>query len=1183
MNNKYVIGIALFFASFIWPHWAKPQGGTHRVISRCETTTGWEGGTRTTHLKKEGDAALSWHHGTQHILKLTDYPKNISAYQTLSFWMHSNTNNGQKFQLVIHSENPATNGPDYYIQTLEANYEGWQLVRLDLNQLSKGRKPLGLHRITSFQLYADGWGQTPNPANTITIDYMMLSKANEMPTLTINDCNHLDDWNGGTLTTQRKEGTHALRWAQSEHGSVSLRNYPKDWRGFGTLSFWMHSNVANGQRFNLVVYSENPATSGIDYYLYTLMADFKGWKEIVIPIAELRAQRTPLGLDKISGVTFTASGWGNTPNPANVILMDDIRLEGSHLANSFVVSRCESDLPWQGGSIVQNPKKEGNGALRWRHGQDNAVALHSFPTDISGYGTLSFWMHSNMANNQGFVLILGSENDATADSDYYWANLKADFTGWKNFNLRLDDLRVARKPLGFNKITSVFFTANGWGNTPNAANEIVIDHITLGGSRLIKDLPNHPRLIVKGGWEGIKAKVNRLAATRAIKDRVVQKATTMLNEPVATYQIPDGKRLLATSRKVLDRIYHLAFAYRMTGDRRFLNRAYAELESAANFPDWNPSHFLDTGEMAHAFAIGYDWLYDALTSSQKQVVRAAIIKHGLNTYLKGHRENAWWLRSAYNWNTVCNGGIGVAALAIAEHDLALSNDVLGKTLNSLKSSGVMEQFAPDGAWPESPGYWRYATQYLFVFAAALETSIGSTQGLLDYPGIEATGEFPVYMESPTRLMFNYAEGGTGRMRAPWQFWLSQKFNNPLLSWAQQRAHNNDVLDAIWYVPQANAPDDLGLPRDRLFKKVEVVSLRSQWDDDQALFVGFKAGDNNVGHSHLDLGEFVLDVHGQRWIHDQGTDNYNLPGYFAGNEWDSKRWEYYRLRAEANNTLVLNPKNSTGPGHTADQDPLAVTEIIRFETSQSAKGLAIADLTDAYEEFGATRVWRGIGFVNNRKQVLLQDELQTEAPAELWWFINTKAKGTLAADRRSVVLNLNGKRLQVKILGNGQERLQWVDGQPLSSSPNPPNQAINSKKLAIRLNNVRNHTLRVLFTPLAQQDNPNQIFIPNYRALSDSRWPGQGVGSTRLGHVESPSEVRLYPNPNQQRLVVLSGLKAGQVHITVENMAGKLALSETYTVSENGTTKARLIGLPAGLYHLSIRQNSKLIQHKLVLE
>ena len=56
--------------------------------------------------------------------------------------------------------------------------------------------------------------------------------------------------------------------------------------------------------------------------------------------------------------------------------------------------------------------------------------------------------------------------------------------------------------------------------------------------------------------------------------------------------------------------------------------AVLEMKAVAAFPDWNPSHFLDVAEMTNALAIGYDWLYDDLTPTDRATIRAAIVEAG---------------------------------------------------------------------------------------------------------------------------------------------------------------------------------------------------------------------------------------------------------------------------------------------------------------------------------------------------------------------------------------------------------------------------------------------------------------------------------------------------------------------------------------------------------------------------
>jgi hypothetical protein len=291
------------------------------------------------------------------------------------------------------------------------------------------------------------------------------------------------------------------------------------------------------------------------------------------------------------------------------------------------------------------------------------------------------------------------------------------------------------------------------------------------------------------------------------------------------------------------------------------------------------------------------------------------------------------------------------------------------------------------------------------------------------------------------------------------FWLARQFKQPVLAWYERHAPTPSALDLLWFDDTGTSPKAAGWPTDKYFRGAEVAVLRSEWDNPQALFVGFKAGDNKANHGHLDLGSFVFDAAGVRWAEDLGADDYNLPGYFSSLPGYSTgpRWNYYRLRAEGHNTLVINP------GGTPDQDPSASARIIRFEPGPK-RAFAIADLTPAYAK-QARQVRRGLALLDGER-LLVQDEVQGDAPLELWWFMHTAATGQIAADGRTATLEQDGKQLRAEILSPENAKFQLMDAQPLPSSPHSERQAKNEhvRKLAIHLNGIADTRLAVLLVP-----------------------------------------------------------------------------------------------------------------------
>lgn len=200
-----------------------------------------------------------------------------------------------------------------------------------------------------------------------------------------------------------------------------------------------------------------------------------------------------------------------------------------------------------------------------------------------------------------------------------------------------------------------------------------------------------------------------------------------------------GRRLLKTSQAEVRRIGLLATAFRLTGERRFAERARAEMLAVCAYDDWNPAHFLDVAEMTFALALGYDWLHDTLPPEERDTIASAILEKGLKpSFDKTFKQS--WVAGDYNWTQVCHGGLAAGALAVYERDPQLARQVIRRAVAAMPKV-MAASYRGNGAYPEGVGYWAYGTNYNTLLIEMLENAFGTGFGLADYPGLEESGEF----------------------------------------------------------------------------------------------------------------------------------------------------------------------------------------------------------------------------------------------------------------------------------------------------------------------------------------------------------------------------------------------------------------------------------------------------------
>jgi len=276
-------------------------------------------------------------------------------------------------------------------------------------------------------------------------------------------------------------------------------------------------------------------------------------------------------------------------------------------------------------------------------------------------------------------------------------------------------------------------------------------------------LAAHPRLFADATrWSALKQQVTSDPVSRQIFTVVKNSAERLLDQPPVAY-VDTGAFWHGPMRQAQGRILSLAMTYRLTGDTRFLNRAKLEMRTMAGLPNWYPQHFLDTAEGALGLATGLDWLHDSLTPDERGPFANALVQKALKPSLLVP-DGKSWVSGHNNWTAVCHGGLVAAALAVAEREPALAQQIVDRALKHMPH--YAELYAPVGAYSEGPDYWAYGTTFYALLAESLRTALGTTAGLERAPGFLKTADYTLQMTAPSGLLFNFGDNGSALATNP---------------------------------------------------------------------------------------------------------------------------------------------------------------------------------------------------------------------------------------------------------------------------------------------------------------------------------------------------------------------------------------------------------------------------------
>ena len=569
----------------------------------------------------------------------------------------------------------------------------------------------------------------------------------------------------------------------------------------------------------------------------------------------------------------------------------------------------------------------------------------------------------------------------------------------------------------------------------------------------------HPRLLLnQNDFETLRWNYKNDTTYKRIADKIIATADQLYNTEPEGYEWDDQMRMLTTSEKLLDKFRYWGYAYQITGDSKYPERAYREFEAVAKFPDFNTAHIIDAGESLTAFAFGYDWLYEGYSKEQRAFILSNFYKKAylpLSSGLYGgltstsNGTNSWMsFKQGTNFNAIINGGLMCASVAFMEYNPEYCADTISNSLKSVEY--FMEGMMPDGGDSESLPYWNFAMQYIIYITEVSNKVFGTCYGIDNFQGFKNTIDYAI-ASIGTDGINNYHDSGTAMVKSN-QFsydtfsYLGKKFNNSLA--LAMRAYDvmNDYsvgfFDVLYYNRDYMMNYKEVLKNENYAKKIsgiEMFSVMNSCDKDEgALYFSTHFGVTSGYHAHNDTGTFVLDMLGERWADDLGADNYLLQ-----NEEGFSAQQLYRYRTEGHNTFTINNNSDF------NQLTNKFVSIDKFTQNESSAYM-VADTSDIYADVESMQMGYYIG--DNKSTLKIRAEMVSNRDSEIYWFMHTRAKIDIL--NHAAYLTQNGKRIKLEFLcSDSNATISIMDAKPLESSGITEYGTVNSQyqKIAIRFN------------------------------------------------------------------------------------------------------------------------------------
>lgn len=426
------------------------------------------------------------------------------------------------------------------------------------------------------------------------------------------------------------------------------------------------------------------------------------------------------------------------------------------------------------------------------------------------------------------------------------------------------------------------------------------------------------------------------------------------------------------------------------------------------------SPHLGLGDVTHAIAVAYDWLYPEMTADERAEMRSKLEELATLQYenVRILYNGSSSFNDSSNHNAVANGGLGLAAIALGDRPEWIEDAVR-------QIRRYMEYSSDEAGWNfEGTSYFGYGGWGAFPFASAVQR--------LNGPDLFA--EFPKYdtvaVDYFLRQMPPYTS--VSGIAAAMPFIMRNRDEVGMWLWLHVNGEGGNQTygsagsdisfwpyTLIWADPDLEPSPPMGsdLPLDKVFPSDRVL-FRDGWDPMDAVVT-------------LTAGWTVHSGHRER--KDNSFNFYALGERFAISPNDAQT----RMEVLQNLVMVDEPRRSRD----ANEYPYGA----RFETVETSEDFAFvkSDATESVvyylepngwtspENRKVTNAVRSLLFARspeglNQPYVLIVDDLTARAEsAKFSWLLQTAPANTVdlgdSGDRFNIRGAVNGNRMWVNFL------------------------------------------------------------------------------------------------------------------------------------------------------------------------